>query len=99
MHGPGVVISGTRKPQPLEAIPGLLGDLETNGATTGDLGADMLWFHFGGYKDRSRTGLVGRLQSRPLFEGHIHRRCLAYPNIRVQDGGGHGSARGSSANL
>jgi 2-polyprenyl-6-methoxyphenol hydroxylase-like FAD-dependent oxidoreductase len=67
-------------------FPGLLGDLEADGATTGDLGADTLWFHFGGYKDRSRIGLVGHLQSRPLLEGHIRRRCLAQPNIRIREG-------------
>jgi predicted NAD/FAD-dependent oxidoreductase len=33
-------------------FPGLLGDLEVDGTTMGDLGSDTLWFHFGGYKNR-----------------------------------------------
>ena len=67
-------------------FPGLLGDLEANGAVTADIGADTLWFQFGGYKNRSRIALVGHLQSRPLLEELIRRRCLTRSNVRVQDG-------------
>src|SRR5436305_1956493 len=67
-------------------FPGILDALETDGAVRGDLGLDMRWYHFGGYKRRVRTGLPGVSQTRPLLERHVQRRCLGLPNLRLRDG-------------
>src|SRR5919206_2573175 len=67
-------------------FPGILDALESDGAVRGDLGLDMRWYHFGGYKRRVRTGLPGVSQTRPLLERHVRRRCLALPNLRLRDG-------------
>ena len=53
--------------------------LEADGAVQGDLGLDMRWYHFGGYKRRVRAGLPGVSQTRPLLERHVRRRCLGLP--------------------
>ena len=66
-------------------FPGILDALETDGAVRGDLGLDMRWYHFGGYKRRVRTGLPGVSQTRPLLERHVRRRCLGLPNLRLRD--------------
>jgi 2-polyprenyl-6-methoxyphenol hydroxylase-like FAD-dependent oxidoreductase len=67
-------------------FPGILDALETDGAVRGDLGLDMRWYHFGGYKRRVRSDLPGVSQTRPLLERHVQRRCLGLPNLRLRDG-------------
>ena len=66
-------------------LPGILDDLAAEGAVQVDLGADMRWFHHGGYKRRFRAGLPGSCQTRPLLERHVRRRCLAPANLRVRE--------------
>src|SRR3954465_7590025 len=67
-------------------FPGILDALETDGAVRGDLGLDLRWYHFGGYKRRGPPGLPGVSQTRPLLERHVRRRCLGLPNVRLRDG-------------
>src|SRR5688572_13464994 len=61
--------------------PGLTDALSVAGATIFDAGADMRWYHFGGYKVRFRSGLTGPAQSRALLECEVRRRTLALPNV------------------
>jgi 2-polyprenyl-6-methoxyphenol hydroxylase-like FAD-dependent oxidoreductase len=73
--------------QTLERLfPGITREMEAAGAIPVDVGADLRWFHFGGYKRRFRTGLQGMAQSRPWLEGHVRRRCLALGNLRLRQG-------------
>ena len=66
-------------------FPGLPQSLQQWGATSGDMGADMLWHSFGGYRLQFQSGLVGALMSRPLLEWQIRRRVMALPNVSVLD--------------
>jgi hypothetical protein len=73
--------------QALERLfPGISREMEAAGAIPVDLGADLRWFHFGGYKHRFRTGLRGLAQSRPRLEWHVRRRCLELDNLRLHQG-------------
>src|SRR5262249_28118558 len=70
--------------QALERLfPGLQAELSACGAARGDLGADTVWFHYGGYKQRPTSGLVGTLQSRVLLEAAVRRRVLDRPNVQL----------------
>jgi 2-polyprenyl-6-methoxyphenol hydroxylase-like FAD-dependent oxidoreductase len=65
-------------------FPGLANDLVAGGATLGDMGAMMRWYHFGGYKRQFQSGLIGVLMSRPFLEWQIRRRVLALPNVALR---------------
>lgn len=67
-------------------FPGLLADLLAEGAIGADMGRDMRWHTFGGYRVQYESGLVGALMSRPLLEWQIRRRVVALPNVTVRDG-------------
>jgi 2-polyprenyl-6-methoxyphenol hydroxylase-like FAD-dependent oxidoreductase len=80
-HAHGLLPGGA---QALERLfPGLQAELVASGAARGDLGADTVWFHYGGYKQRPRSGLVGTLQSRVLLEAAIRRRVLDRAGVRL----------------
>lgn len=66
-------------------FPGIEQTLVEGGATRGDMGRDMRWYHFGGYKVQFESGLVGMLMSRPFLEWHVRRRVLALPNVALRD--------------
>lgn len=67
-------------------FPGLLADLLAAGAIGADMGQDMRWHTFGGYRVQYESGLVGALMSRPLLEWQIRRRVVTLPNVTVRDG-------------
>jgi len=62
-------------------FPGLSADLEASGATRLDIPGDVIWFHFGGYNVRFRSGLTTLAMSRPLLEAHVRRHVLRLPNL------------------
>ena len=66
-------------------FPGILREIEADGAIPADLGADIRWFQAGGYKRRFRSGLSSQTQSRPLLEWHVRRRCSALANLTVRE--------------
>lgn len=64
-------------------FPGLVHELETHGATVGDLSETMRWFSGGAYTRNFHSGLVGVQASRPLIEGVIYRRLCELPNVTI----------------
>lgn len=67
-------------------FPGLSDELMVAGAVRLDVPGDVLWFHFGGYNVRFRSGLTTLAMSRPLLESHVCRRVLALPNVQYRWG-------------
>ena len=62
-------------------FPGLSAGLAAKGATRLDVPGDLLWYHFGGYNLRFRSGLTTLAMSRPLLESDVRRRVLRLPNL------------------
>jgi 2-polyprenyl-6-methoxyphenol hydroxylase-like FAD-dependent oxidoreductase len=75
----------TRGEQILDRLfPGLSAGLTLAGAARLDVPGDLLWFHFGGYNARFRSGLTTLAMSRPLLESHVCRRVLALSNVEYR---------------
>jgi 2-polyprenyl-6-methoxyphenol hydroxylase-like FAD-dependent oxidoreductase len=70
----------------LEArFPGLTAELSADGATIGDVLADVR-LHLSGHRLRSApTGLTAISVSRPFLEGHLRRRVTQIQSITVRD--------------
>jgi 2-polyprenyl-6-methoxyphenol hydroxylase-like FAD-dependent oxidoreductase len=85
-HAHGLLASGYRVME--EYFPGLMDELEACGAPRGDVVGDFLWFQYGRWKLRHRTGLRGITVSRPCLEAAIRRRVKALPNVRFLEGVG-----------
>ena len=83
-HAHGLLARGERILSRL--FPGLTPALHDAGATLVDMGADMRWHHFGGYKVQFPSGIVGPVCSRPLLEAEVRRRVLALPNVSALQG-------------
>lgn len=64
-------------------FPGLLEELLADGSTAVDMGAELRWHHFGGWKVAYRSGLIALSQGRPFLEAHVRRRVLALPQVGV----------------
>jgi 2-polyprenyl-6-methoxyphenol hydroxylase-like FAD-dependent oxidoreductase len=64
-----------------QLFPNLMDDLVEGGAVLVDIAGDMSWYHFGGYKVRCKSGIVGPILSRPFLEWHLRRRVLALKNV------------------
>ena len=60
---------------------GIDDSLREGGAVFLDIGADVRWYHFGGYKVRFKSDLVGPFLSRPFLEAEVRRRVLALRNL------------------
>lgn len=83
-HAHGLLAGGR---EAMEALfPGLTADLVGQGALTGDLLADSLWFAHDVYLARAQCGLTGLLVSRGRLETEIRRRLLELPNVRAITG-------------
>lgn len=67
-------------------FPGVFQEIQADGGLSSEMGPDVLMYHFGTYRPRVPTGLVGQLQSRPLLEWGIRRRLSAVPNVRTIHG-------------
>jgi 2-polyprenyl-6-methoxyphenol hydroxylase-like FAD-dependent oxidoreductase len=66
-----------------EMFPGLQETMVAGGAMVADMGEEMRWYQFDGYRVPFKSGLVGMLASRPFLEWHIRRRVLALPNVTL----------------
>jgi 2-polyprenyl-6-methoxyphenol hydroxylase-like FAD-dependent oxidoreductase len=62
-------------------FPTLRRDLLAGGATLGDMGADIRWFAFGGYRKQFESGMMGVMMSRPFLEQGVRRCVMALPNV------------------
>src|SRR5262249_12191966 len=67
-------------------FPGIVQELLDGGATPFDVTADFLWHHFGAYKFRHKTGMVGLSVSRALLESAVRSRVLSLQNINCFQG-------------
>lgn len=80
-HAHGLLANGYRIIEGY--FPGTMDELEALGATRGDMVGDFLWFQYGRWKLRHRSGLRGIIMSRPCLEAAVRRRVLALPNLDV----------------
>jgi 2-polyprenyl-6-methoxyphenol hydroxylase-like FAD-dependent oxidoreductase len=83
-HAHGVLASGYRIMDGY--FPGMMDDLEAQGAPRGDVVGDFLWYQYGGWKLRHDAGLQGITVSRPCLEGAIRERVRAIPNVNFIEG-------------
>ncbi len=78
-HAHALLASGQQALEDL--LPGLTAELVAAGAPTGDV-LDDTHMHMNGHRLAStETGLVALSASRPLLEGHVHRRVAAIRNV------------------
>ncbi len=67
-------------------FPDLRRDLSDGGAVIGDMGQDIRWYAFGGFRRQFPSGMTGALMSRPFLEQCIRRRVQALPNVTIRGG-------------
>ena len=67
-------------------FPPLRRDLEAGGAVFGDMGRDIRWYAFGGYRKQFESGMVGVMMSRAFLERCVRRRVTAIPNVTIRGG-------------
>ena len=80
-HTHGLLAAGADVLEDL--LPGLRQDLLDAGAVSGDVVNKARWFHNGGHLARVESGLDALAVSRPLLEGLVRRRVLAYRGIQT----------------
>ncbi|MCF8564199.1 hypothetical protein LLE49_05520 [Alicyclobacillus tolerans] len=66
-------------------FPNFINELIEDGSVVADFTNDLEWFHFGKWKKRFESGIMGVQQTRPFLEWHIQRRLRDYSNIRIQN--------------
>lgn len=66
--------------------PGLTRELVDDGALSGDVGFDCHWYVDGIRKPLAPVGRPGVICTRPFLEGHLRRRALASPGVRLLAG-------------
>ena len=82
-HAHGLLASGYRV---LDSyFPGLMDDLERQGAPRGDVTGDFLWYQYGAWKLRANSGLGGIVVSRPCLESAVRSRVRAIANVSFLD--------------
>lgn len=64
-------------------FPGWTDEVVAGGGVCGDIVADVNWIGHGVTLKSAPSHLVGLLASRPVLEGHVRRRLMALPNVRV----------------
>ncbi|WP_421800231.1 FAD-dependent oxidoreductase [Haliscomenobacter sp.] len=69
----------------LHYFPDLQDALAAHGANVCDFAKDMVWYTYGGYRQRFDMNLIGATMSRPLLEHLVRERVLATPNIELMD--------------
>lgn len=67
-------------------FPALRADLTAHGVVFGDMGQDIRWFAFGGYRKPFPSGMIGALMSRPFLEQRVRRLVQAIPNVTIRSG-------------
>jgi 2-polyprenyl-6-methoxyphenol hydroxylase-like FAD-dependent oxidoreductase len=74
-----------RGKQILETLfPGLVAELECEGAVEADLGHDVKWYQYGRWKQRYKTGVTAHYCSRRLLDNLIRRRIRGNPRVQVR---------------
>lgn len=66
-------------------FPDLVTELTAGGAVLGDLGNDLRWYAFGGYRLQHESGIPILFVSRPFLEWHVRRALLAEATITLRD--------------
>jgi len=64
-------------------LPGWTDEVVAAGGVRCDLARDVTWVSHGLELKPAPSDLIGLLASRPVLEGHVRRRLLALPNVRV----------------
>jgi 2-polyprenyl-6-methoxyphenol hydroxylase-like FAD-dependent oxidoreductase len=71
-----------------EMFPGLMQELESEGAELIDMARDAAWLQSGSWKARYEGGPQTILVSRPFLEWKVRGRVLALPNVELRQGQG-----------
>ncbi len=66
-------------------FPGWTDAVVASGGVRGDAAGDINWIGHGVTLKSAPSHLVGLLAPRPVLEGHVRRRLMALPNVRVID--------------
>jgi 2-polyprenyl-6-methoxyphenol hydroxylase-like FAD-dependent oxidoreductase len=69
-----------------DLFPGLFDDLLRAGSVRVDMGHDMRWFQFGGWKAKGDVGYAIFSQTRPFLEHAIRARVASLPNVTLRFG-------------
>src|SRR5215468_2396413 len=64
-------------------FPGWTDEVVASGGIRGDIAGDVHWIGHGVTIRSAPSDLVGLLASRPVLEGHVRRRLLRLPNVRI----------------
>jgi hypothetical protein len=64
-------------------FPGWTDEVVACGGAKGDIAGDVNWIGHDVTIKSAPSDLVGLLASRPVLEGHVRRRLMALPNVRV----------------
>jgi 2-polyprenyl-6-methoxyphenol hydroxylase-like FAD-dependent oxidoreductase len=64
-------------------FPGWTDEVVASGGVRGDIAGDVSWIGHGITIKSAPSHLVGLLAPRPVLEGHVRRRLMALPNVRV----------------
>lgn len=67
-------------------FPSLRDELRKGGVVFGDMGQDIRWFAFGGYRRPFPSGRIGALMSRAFLEQCVRRLVQALPNVTIRSG-------------
>jgi len=65
-------------------FPGIVAELERDGAIEADLGHDVKWYQYGRWKERYKTGVTAHYCSRRLLDNAIRRRIRGNPRVQVR---------------
>ena len=64
-----------------DLFPGIIEDLEQQGAQRADFSQDVHWYHFGCWKLQYPSGFLVHVQSRPLLEYTLRQHLRRVPNV------------------
>ncbi len=66
-------------------FPGTIDRLVAAGAVPVDMGHDIRWHHFGGWKAHWDDDMIGTFLSRPLVESELASAIKRFPNIEIRE--------------
>lgn len=78
-HAHGLLATGYRVMD--EYYPGMFDEIVACGGIRGDVTADFLWYQYGHWKLRAKSGLGGIGMSRSLLESAVRRHTKALQNV------------------
>ena len=64
-------------------FPGWTDEVVLSGGALGDIAGDVNWYGHGVGIKSAASDLIGLLAARPVLEGHVRRRLMALPNVRM----------------